>query len=101
MPIHVLEHPISALYPSVAHGAGLAVMWGPWARYYVERYCKICFFAQNVLQINEPSLDCLEIAKLGVKQLDDYFKHLNVKIRLRDYGVKRDDLVTCQNCDQK
>ncbi|HOF65174.1 MAG: iron-containing alcohol dehydrogenase [Bacillota bacterium] len=95
MPIHVLEHPISALYPSVAHGAGLAVMWGPWARHYVEKdTAKFVSFAQNVLQINEPSLDCLELAKLGVKQLDDYFKHLNVKIRLRDYGVKKDDLVT-------
>ncbi len=94
-PIHVLEHAISALYPSVAHGAGLAVMWGPWARNYLEKdIAKFYSFAQNVLQIDGPNLNTLETAKLGIQQLSDYFIHLNVKIRLRDYGVKKEDLVT-------
>ena len=31
--VHQLEHEVSGLYPTVAHGAGLAALWCSWARY--------------------------------------------------------------------
>ena len=34
MAVHQLEHEVSGLYPSVAHGAGLAALWCSWAFYF-------------------------------------------------------------------
>ena len=33
MQVHQLEHELSGMYPSIAHGAGLAALWPSWARF--------------------------------------------------------------------
>ena len=39
---HQIEHELGGMY-DVAHGAGLAAVWGSWARYVMdERLDKVC-----------------------------------------------------------
>ena len=48
---HQLEHELGGLY-DVAHGAGLAAIWGSWARYvYLENPERFAQFATNVFDI--------------------------------------------------
>lgn len=51
---HFMEHEVSALYPEVAHGAGLAVMVPAWMTY-VSRTNpgKVAQLARRVLDVNE------------------------------------------------
>ena len=48
---HQLEHEVSGMF-DVAHGAGLAALWGSWARYvYMENPNRFARFAVNVMGI--------------------------------------------------
>ena len=50
---HQLEHEIGGMF-DVAHGAGLAAVWGSWARYvYKARPERFAKFARNIFDIQE------------------------------------------------
>ena len=83
---HKLEHELGGLY-DVAHGAGLAAIWGSWARY----VCADCLprfkrFALNVMGV-EPSGTDEEIALKGIEALEDFFRKINMPTNLRELGV--------------
>ena len=63
---HKLEHELGGLY-DVAHGAGLAAIWGTWARY-VYKNCLPRFkkFALNVMEVSADGSD-EEIALRGIE----------------------------------
>ena len=92
---HKLEHELGGLY-DVAHGAGLAAVWGSWARY-VYKYCLPRFrrFAVNVMGVTETGTD-EEIALKGITALEDFFRSINMPTNLRELGVEAtdEDLVT-------
>lgn len=91
MPVHALEHVLSGLYPHVAHGAGLAVLFPMWARYYcaldVDKFDK---FARNVFGLNNE--DKLANAKAGVEKIDEYFTSLDMPKTLKDLGIENADI---------
>ena len=91
MPVHALEHALSGAYPTVAHGAGLAVLFPMWARYYykldVDKFDK---FARNVFGLNNE--DKLENAKAGVEAIDQYFTSLNMPKNYKDLGIDHIDI---------
>ena len=50
---HGLEHELSALYPSITHGAGLAVMFPAWMEYvYSENPARFAFYGQAVFGLD-------------------------------------------------
>ena len=83
---HKLEHELGGLY-DVAHGAGLAAIWGSWARY-VYKNCLPRFrrFAVNVMGV-EPVGDNDEIALKGIEALEAFFRRIHMPTNLRELGV--------------
>ena len=84
---HKLEHELGGLY-DVAHGAGLAAIWGSWARY-VYKNCLPRFrrFAVNVMDI-EPTGSDDEIALKGIEALEAFFRRIHMPTNLRELGVE-------------
>ena len=83
---HKLEHELGGLY-DVAHGAGLAAVWGSWARY----VCGNCLprfkkFAVNVMGVDPVGSD-EEIALKGIEALEDFFRKINMPVNLTELGV--------------
>ena len=91
---HKLEHELGGLY-DVAHGAGLAAIWGSWARY-VMADCLPRFrrFAVNVMGI-EPVGSDDEIALKGIEAMEAFYRRINMPTNLRELGVHatEDDLI--------
>ena len=87
---HKIEHELGALY-DVAHGAGLAAVWGSWARY-VMNSCLPRFrrFAVNVMGAEETGTDS-EIALRGIEALEDFFRRIKMPTNLRELGVNATD----------
>jgi len=92
---HKLEHELGGLY-DVAHGAGLAAIWGSWARY-VYQHCLPRFrrFAVNVMGVAPEGTD-EEIALKGIEALEDFFRRIHMPTNLRELGINatEEDLVT-------
>ena len=87
---HKLEHELGGLY-DVAHGAGLAAIWGSWARY-VYKNCLPRFkrYALNVMGVaNEGSDE--EIALRGIEAMEDFYREIKMPTNLRELGVKATD----------
>ncbi|MFQ8759357.1 MAG: iron-containing alcohol dehydrogenase [Intestinimonas sp.] len=70
---HKLEHELGGLY-DVAHGAGLAAVWGSWARH-VYRSCPERFarFAVHVLGL-PPGRMPEETALRGIGAMEDFYR---------------------------
>lgn len=83
---HKLEHEISALF-DVAHGAGLAAVWGSWARY-VYRSCLPRFtrFALNVMGIDADGT-AEEIAAKGIAQMEAFYREIHMPTNMRELGI--------------
>ena len=87
---HKLEHELGGIY-DVAHGAGLAAIWGSWARY-VYKNCLPRFkrFALNVMGVaNEGSDE--EIALRGIEAMEDFYREIKMPTNLRELGIKATD----------
>lgn len=84
---HKLEHELGGLY-DVAHGAGLAAVWGSWARY-VYKDCLPRFkkFALNVMEVEDKGSD-EEIALRGIEALEDFYRSIDMPTNLRELGVE-------------
>ena len=87
---HKLEHELGGLY-DVAHGAGLAAVWGSWARY-VYKNCLPRFkrYAINVMGVPASGTD-EEIAVKGIEATEAFFREIKMPTNLRELGVKATD----------
>ncbi|MDY0214664.1 MAG: iron-containing alcohol dehydrogenase [Bacilli bacterium] len=93
MPAHALEHAVSALYPRIAHGHGLAIIFPAWLTYYFEELkYKIDRFARVVFDLHDENLE--QNARNGIEALKDLFIRLGLTLTLRSVGVKKSDLET-------
>ncbi len=91
---HKLEHELGGLY-DVAHGAGLAAVWGSWARYvYKECLPRFKKFAINVMAVDALGTD-EEIALRGIEALENFFREITMPVNLRELGVNatEEDLI--------
>ena len=79
---HMLEHELSGLY-DVAHGAGLAAVWGSWARYVyttdVERFAR---FAVNVMGVTPTPGDPERTALDGICAMEDFYRSINMPVSI-------------------
>ena len=88
---HKLEHELGGLY-DVAHGAGLAAIWGSWARY-VYKNCLPRFkrYAINVMGIEPNAGSDEEIALKGIETMEDFYREIKMPTNLRELGVNATD----------
>ena len=83
---HKLEHELGGLY-DVAHGAGLAAIWGSWARYvYLNCLPRFKRFAVNVMGVEPVGTD-EAIALKGIEALEAFFRRINMPTNLRELGI--------------
>ena len=91
--VHQLEHEVSAMYPQVAHGAGLAALWCSWARYvYQANVPRFLQFAHNVwdLEIDFEHPETTVCKAIDLQE--NYYKSIGMPTRLEELGVKEADL---------
>ncbi len=84
---HQLEHELGGMF-DVAHGAGLAAVWGSWARYVMdaapERFAK---FAVNVMGV-EPEAEKIKTAQKGIEAMEDFYRALDMPVCIGDMGIE-------------
>ena len=87
---HMLEHELGGMF-DVAHGAGLAAVWGSWARYVwqnaPQRFVK---FAVDVMGV-EPCADDAATVEAGIAAMEDFFRSVNMPTNMRELGVEPTD----------
>ena len=83
---HMLEHELGGMF-DVAHGAGLAAVWGSWARYVVD-HCLERFvrFAVNVMGI-EAGSDARATALQGIEAMEAFFASIGMPTRIPGLGI--------------
>ncbi len=87
---HQLEHELGGMF-DVAHGAGLAAVWGSWARYVVDaRPERFAQFAVNVMGV-EKGTDEMEIALRGIEAMEDFYRSVEMPVNIRELGVDPTD----------
>lgn len=83
---HPMEHELSGLW-DVSHGAGLAALWGSWARYTLKynlpRFHKL---AVNVLEIKDTG-DPETTALQGIEAMEAFFRSIHMPTSLKELGV--------------
>ena len=83
---HMIEHELGGMF-DVAHGAGLAAIWGSWARY-VMHVCpqRVARFAVNVMEIDPSGLSTRQQALAGIEALENFFRELDMPVTLKELG---------------
>jgi len=82
---HKLEHELSGLF-GVTHGAGLAAIWGSWARYVMDKHLnRFVKFAVNVMGIPVPddSENSRKAAALeGIEATEHFFSAIGMPVSI-------------------
>ena len=87
---HQIEHELGGMF-DVAHGAGLAAIWGSWARYvYKDCLHRFVRFATNVMGVEAVGTD-EAIALKGIEALEAFYRELNMPTNFRELGVEAKD----------
>lgn len=82
---HDIEHAISALYPEVAHGAGLAVVFPAWITYlWKENEPTFRRWAKNVWDTDD--------VLVAVERLRTTFKRWGLPVSLRDLNLDKSSI---------
>ena len=83
---HKIEHELSGLF-DVAHGAGLAAIWGSWARYAArqkpERFAR---FAERVMRVRDAGTD-EEMALKGIEAFEEFCRSIHMPTTITELGV--------------
>lgn len=86
MSAHKLEHEMSAIDPTIAHGAGLAVVWPAYLEYeYKYDLDRLAKYARNIWGCTEA--DDAAAAKAGIAATRAYFKELGMPSTLLELGL--------------
>ena len=83
---HKMEHELSGLF-DVSHGAGLAAIWGSWARYVyrsdAERFAR---FAHRVMGVSGAGTHEKK-KKKGIAAMENFFRAIRMPVSLTELGV--------------
>ena len=81
---HKLEHELSGMF-GVTHGAGLAAIWGSWARYVMDKHLtRFVKFAVNVMGVVQDFTDPRATALRGIEAMEQFFKSIGMPICIED-----------------
>lgn len=87
---HNMEHEIGGMF-DVAHGAGLAAIWGSWARYVSHkaphRFVK---FAANVFGISSEGNETEAIEK-GIRAMESFYRSIQMPTSMTQLGIHPTD----------
>ncbi len=76
--VHKLEHELSGLF-GVTHGAGLAALWGSWARYVMDKHIsRFVQFAVNVMGVTNDFTDPRATALRGIEAIERFFQQIGM-----------------------
>ena len=93
---HKLEHELGGMF-DVAHGAGLAALWGTWARYVLPcAPARFARFAVEVLGV-APQGNETATALKGIEAMEDFYREIGMPTNLRELGVPElnGEQITC------
>lgn len=89
--VHQLEHELGGMF-DVAHGAGLAALWGSWARYvYKAQPERFAQFAVKVLGIDNDFRNQEKTALMGIEAMEDFYRSVSMPVRISDMGIQLTD----------
>ena len=81
---HKLEHELSGMF-GVTHGAGLAAIWGSWARYVMDKHLtRFVKFAVNVMGVMQDFTNPRATALRGIEAMECFFKSIGMPICIED-----------------
>ena len=81
---HKLEHELSGMF-GVTHGAGLAAIWGSWARYVMEKHLnRFVQFAVNVMGVFQDFTDPRMTALRGIEAMEAFFMEIGMPTSIED-----------------
>lgn len=81
---HQIEHELSAVF-DVAHGAGLAAVWGSWARYvYKENVSRFVRFAVNVMDVPNDFTDPEATALAGIEAVEHFYRAIGMPTSIHE-----------------
>ena len=87
---HNMEHEMGGMF-DVAHGAGLAAIWGSWARYVhraaPQRFVK---FALEVLDAT-PGKDDEETIENGIRAMEQFYREIHMPTTMKELGIEPTD----------
>ena len=88
--VHKIEHELGGMF-DVTHGAGLAAVWGSWARY-VMGAClpRFVSFAVQVMGVAPHESD-EATALAGIEAMEAYYRSVGMPTNLRELGVQPTD----------
>ena len=87
---HLIEHELGGMF-DVAHGAGLAAVWGSWARYVMdEKPERFAQFAVNVMGVEECE-DIKATAIKGIEAVQDFYREIEMPTNLKELGIDPTD----------
>lgn len=85
---HQLEHELGGMF-DVAHGAGLAAVWGSWARYVCRRdVTRFAQLAVDVLGVPYNYADPERTAREGIEAMEDFFRSIHMPVSITELGVE-------------
>lgn len=83
---HNMEHEMGGMF-DVAHGAGLAAIWGSWARYVCDaapaRFEKFALEAMGV----DNSGTQAEIIERGICAMEQFYREINMPTNMKELGI--------------
>ena len=83
----LIEHEIGGLF-DVAHGAGLAAVWGSWARYVIdEKPERFARFAKNVMGTEDKGGD-KETGLAGIEAMENFYRSIHMPTNMKELGVE-------------
>ena len=84
---HQLEHELGGMF-DVAHGAGLAAVWGSWARYvYKEKPERFAQFAVNVMGVTNEFSNPEKTALEGIRRMEEFYHAIGMPTYIHELGV--------------
>ena len=84
--VHKIEHELGGMF-DVTHGAGLAAVWGSWARYVLPECPKrFAEFAVQVMGV-APAESDEATALAGIEAVEAYYRSVGMPTNLRELGV--------------
>jgi alcohol dehydrogenase len=84
---HQLEHELGGMF-DVAHGAGLAAVWGSWARYvYKEDISRFVQFAVNVMGCTNDFAHPEKTAIAGIEAMEDFYRSIGMPTSVSEMGI--------------
>ena len=86
---HKLEHELSGMF-DVTHGAGLAAIWGTWARYvYGDCLPRFVRFARQVMDVPEGADDMMALA--GIEKMESFYHSIGMPTSIHELGISPTD----------